>query len=257
MKLFLKIVFFIFTMIFVIVGDVKSSTVIAILQEDISYSFYQESQHFGINFENHNANSCLNEKNAIAYSERVTSTNAIVAKGGDDLLSFMSKSLSQKLDEIATIWKTQYPIDEMLGGRTFFEKIMREYRYTKATGWEHTADLASNFRGVDFYRGTENVIGIIEAETAVSMKTTITTDVNVWLRSKPIQDNIDFLKQGLNPIRGIESNQKVMFIKNAEIHIYMPKENITPQLKAEWLNKLNTVDSQIKFEIYDLESFVK
>jgi hypothetical protein len=37
----------------------------------------------------------------------------------------------------------------------------------------------------------------------------------------------------------------------------MPKENITPALNTEWINKLNTVDSKIKFEIKALEDFIK
>ncbi|SDD34509.1 hypothetical protein SAMN05216323_11445 [Williamwhitmania taraxaci] len=48
-----------------------------------------------------------------------------------------------------------------------------------------------------------------------------------------------------------------MFITNAEIHIYMPKANITPELKAIWMNKLNTVNPKIKFEIKALEDFIQ
>ncbi len=44
---------------------------------------------------------------------------------------------------------------------------------------------------------------------------------------------------------------------NAEIHIYMPKANITDALKASWMNKLNTIDSKIKFEIKALEDFIQ
>ena len=45
--------------------------------------------------------------------------------------------------------------------------------------------------------------------------------------------------------------------RNAEVHIYMPRENITPQLRAEWLNTLNTPNSRIRFEIYSLEEFIR
>ena len=48
-----------------------------------------------------------------------------------------------------------------------------------------------------------------------------------------------------------------MFITNAEIHIYMPKANITESLKTTWLNKLNTVAPNINFEIKALEDFVQ
>ncbi|WP_424655292.1 hypothetical protein [Capnocytophaga leadbetteri] len=37
--------------------------------------------------------------------------------------------------------------------------------------------------------------------------------------------------------------------KKAELHIYMKKSDITPQLKSEWLEKLNKDYPQIKFEI--------
>lgn len=37
----------------------------------------------------------------------------------------------------------------------------------------------------------------------------------------------------------------------------MPKENITPKLKTEWLNKLSKEQPNIQFEINSLESFIK
>ena len=165
----------------------------------------------------------------------------------------MSKELSQKLDEIAIIWNTRYP--EIFEGRSFFEKVMREYRYTSAEGWEHTADIAHNFKGVDFYKGVTQGDNIL-AETAVSMKTTLTKDVDAWLNSEPIKRNIGFLREGFSN-RGLESNGKIMFFEKAEIHIYMPKENITSTLSSEWINKLNTVDKNIRFEIRALEEFIK
>ena len=60
MKLFLKILFFIFTMIIITVEEVKSSTVGTVLQEEISYSLIQKSQLGATVFENHNANYRLN-----------------------------------------------------------------------------------------------------------------------------------------------------------------------------------------------------
>lgn len=38
------------------------------------------------------------------------------------------------------------------------------------------------------------------------MKTTILTDVNAWLNSKPIRDNIRFLKDGLENAESMTSN---------------------------------------------------
>jgi hypothetical protein len=179
-----------------------------------------------------------------------------VARGADDVATFINKSLAQKLDDIDNIWKTKYPIQEMLEGRSFFEDIMGQYRYTKSSGWAHTSDIADNFKGVDFYMGTAQRNQIF-AESAISMKTTITTNVDNWLASEPIKKNIEFLTDGLNPTKGLQSNSKLMFIQNAEIHIYMPKENITDALTSIWLNKLNTVNPKIKFEIKSLEDFVK
>lgn len=133
---------------------------------------------------------------------------------------------------------------------------MGEYGYTKSSGWAHTGDISSNFKGVDFYKGS-TVGDQIFAVTAVSMKTTITTNVDNWSASEPMKKNIEFLKEGLNPTKGIVSNGKTMVMQNAEIHIYMPKENITETLKTNWMNKLNTVDSKIKFEIKALEDFIQ
>jgi hypothetical protein len=172
----------------------------------------------------------------------------------EDLAKFTKKTLIEKLKEIDNIWKTKYPVQEMLEGRSFFENIMGEYRYTKASGWEHTGDISSNFRGVDFYKGAKNSNQIF-AETAVSMKTTITIDVDNWLASEPIKKNIQFLKDGLGT-DGLLSNGKTMFMENAEIHIYMPKANITPKLETDWMNKLNKVNPKIKFEIKALDNFV-
>lgn len=57
--------------------------------------------------------------------------NVVVNTAGDDLLSFVNKSLIQKLDDIANVWKTKYPVQEMLEGRSFFEEVMGQYRYLK------------------------------------------------------------------------------------------------------------------------------
>jgi hypothetical protein len=146
-------------------------------------------------------------------------------------------------------------MQEMFEGRTFFEDIMGEYRYTKASGWAHTTDISPNFKGVDFYRGSV-IEDQIFAETAVSMKTTITTDVEKWLASEPIKKNIEFIEQGFTN-RGLSSNNKSMFITNAEVHIYMPKENITDALETEWLSKLNYINPKIRFEIKSLDEFIK
>ena len=91
MKLFLKILFFIFTMIIITVGETKSSTVITVLQKESSYSFFQKTQLGTMLFEKHNANSCLKEEKVVAYSERVINTNTVVAKGGSRIEDLISK----------------------------------------------------------------------------------------------------------------------------------------------------------------------
>ena len=89
------------------------------------------------------------------------------------------------------------------------------------------------------------------------MKTTIKTNVDEWLKYQSIKDNIRFLKEGLAPSGLLDLNNSLkMFMSNAEIHIYMPKANITEALKTSWMNKLNTIDPKIKFEIKALEDFI-
>lgn len=131
---------------------------------------------------------------------------------------------------------------------------MGEYCYKKAEGWVHTADIADNFKGIDFYKGS-SVENQIFAKTAVSMKTTIVKDVNKWLNSKPIQDNIKFLRDGLENTDGLISNGKSMFITKAEIHIYIPKENIN--IREEWLKVLNEKYPEIEFRINTIDEFLK
>jgi hypothetical protein len=179
----------------------------------------------------------------------------ISAKRNSQLSEFARKSPSEKISEITNIWNTKYPLQEMFEGRTLFEDIMRQYRYTSASGWAHTAEISEYFKGVDFYKGASQGNQIF-AETAVSMKTTISTNVDSWLASKAVQKNINFLKEGLDPVTGLASNNKIMFITNAEIHIYMPKANITDALNTTWMNKLNTVDPKIMFEIKSIEDFI-
>ncbi|MDY3883812.1 hypothetical protein, partial [Porphyromonas somerae] len=186
-----------------------------------------------------------NLKDAVKKVKRISNT----------LDDFIIKSLPDKLEDIRNIWKTKYPLPEMFEGRTIFEDIMGHYRYLKTDGWKHTADIADNFKGVDFYKGIETK-NIIYAETAVSMKTTIRTDVNRWLGSESIKNNIKFLNDGLSST-GLRSNGKLMKIENAKIHIYMPKENITPDLIRTWIDKLNKVNPKIDFEIRSIDEFIK
>ena len=138
---------------------------------------------------------CLMFKQNVPH-ERIRAVAGVSVNGaGNDLASFVNKTLTQKLDDIKGIWNTKYPIQEMLEGRSFFEDIMGQYRYLKSSGWSHTGDISEFIKGVDFYKGT-TVGDQIFANTAVSMKTTITTNVDNWLASAPVQKNIKFLKEG-------------------------------------------------------------
>lgn len=191
--------------------------------------------------------------------EKLSESVKKVKRISQTLDDFKAKPLPEKLEDIGNLWKTKRPVSDMFEGRHIFEEIMSEYRYSKADGWAHTADIADNFKAVDFYKGIEND-GVIDAEIAVSMKTTITTDVNTWLSSEPIKKNIQFLSDGMaNTTEGLTSNNKSMFITRAEIHIYMPKDNLTNDLFDTWHKELLNVTNAtgIKFEIRKLEDFLK
>ena len=169
---------------------------------------------------------------------------------------FTSKTLDERLKEIDDAWKKYYP--KHFAEREFFEDLMSFYRYKATEGWKRTLEIAKNFKAVDFYKG-KSIGNQILAETAISMKTTKVKDVRQWLNSADIKKNIAFLKDGLNELKGIDSNKHKMFINSAEIHIYMPKENITDDLLKTWEKELSkkTGETGIKFEIRTLEDFVK
>jgi hypothetical protein len=193
----------------------------------------------------------LVEQKAIQF--QIERAEAIVAKGGEDLFTFINKPLAQKFEDIATAWKSVYP--EIFVERQFFEDMMGYYRYSKNAGWGHTADIAQNFKAIDFYKNFTIDGNDIFAEIAVSMKTTTTKSVDSWLGTKAISNNIQSLKDGLS--EGITWNNKTIQYNKAELHIYMPKENVTPQLKQEWLNTLKSRYPEINFDIQTLENFIK
>ncbi|MBC8054608.1 MAG: fibronectin type III domain-containing protein [Sphingobacteriaceae bacterium] len=180
------------------------------------------------------------------------------------LADFLALSPAEKIEDIARAWRIYYP--EIFFERRVFEEMMGHYRYKLSTGWSHTSAISLNFKGVDFYKGSAQGSNIF-AETAVSMKTTLTTNVDNWLSSEAIQKNIEFIRQGLSatgmPDPSLLNNGR-MFINQAEIHIYMPKANITESLKSAWIEKLNAevtrlelAPNQLKFEIKALEDFIE
>lgn len=103
----------------------------------------------------------------------------------------------------------------------------------KVQGGGHTADIADNFKAIDFYDEFTEVGSDIFAKTAVSMKTTTTKSIDSWLGSNAVKNNINNLKQavGSGTGKGITWNGKTIFYSKAEIHIYMPKDYITPDVK--------------------------
>lgn len=77
--------------------------------------------------------------------------------------------------------------------------------------------------------------------------------MDMWLNSKPIQDNIKNLKDGLK--NGIQWGGKNLRFKQAEIQIYLPKENIG--IKEDWLKILKAKHQEIEFKIDILEDYIK
>ena len=102
MKLFVKILLLIFTMLVIMAVEAKSSTEVTILHKETSYSFIQKSQLGTILFENHNTNSCLNKENVVTYSEWGINVVGSVAKGGG-----FWRTASEMRDDVVT-WATNY-----------------------------------------------------------------------------------------------------------------------------------------------------
>ncbi|GHV60232.1 hypothetical protein FACS1894182_15040 [Bacteroidia bacterium] len=123
MKLFLKILLFIVTMIIIIVGDVKSSTVITILREETLSSFIQKSQHSAILFENQNVNSCLNGENVLTYNEQITGKNGKIAKEGS-VFKIGDEISEIKLANICLVGKSY--VETVNLGKTIVIKTMLE-----------------------------------------------------------------------------------------------------------------------------------
>ncbi|WP_139344195.1 hypothetical protein [Cellulophaga omnivescoria] len=112
--------------------------------------------------------------------------------------------------------------------------MMGNYRYLKTSGWGHTDEIASNFKAIDFYKNGTSSGNNIFTETVVSMKTTTITDVNKWLESNAIKNNLDNLIAGKGANNGITWNGKTIIYNKVEVHIYMPKEKFKDAIKNEW-----------------------
>ncbi|MFT3681951.1 MAG: fibronectin type III domain-containing protein [Ferruginibacter sp.] len=183
------------------------------------------------------------------------SGNYVVLGGRKGRVSnFAAKSYQDRLTALQNAWAALYP--KIFIERSFLEDVMREYRYTVVEGWNHTLDIASNFLAIDFYKGIEDVTGtFIEASKVVSMKTTTTKNVFEWLKSPANASNIQNLIGGMET--GIKWAKKTISYTEgmAEIHIYMPKNNLTSALREEWFAELNKI-KEIKFELHAIEDYM-
>jgi len=83
---------------------------------------------------------------------------------------FFQKSLTDKRKMINDAYGAWYP--QIFVRRSFLEGIMRK---TKFKDWNHTYDLAKNYKGIDFYKKV-NGKSIVS-----SMKTTKLDDVQSWI----------------------------------------------------------------------------
>ncbi|MBB1140665.1 hypothetical protein [Myroides sp. WP-1] len=189
-------------------------------------------------------------------AEGVSDVGKQIGKNSREKLEeFITKGLQDKLEIINNHWQVKYP--DVFTRGSFFEDLMGVYRYKKADGWAHTSEIADNFKGVDFYKDFTIVGNDIYAGTSISMKTTITKNVEDWLRAN--KNNIDIIANsiGAGSGKGITWNGKTLFYNKTELHIYVPKENLTPQFKKEWLEKLSNYNQNVKYEINVLEDYLK
>ncbi|WP_077399997.1 hypothetical protein [Cellulophaga omnivescoria] len=191
------------------------------------------------------------DNNVTIQFRRAGSAANTVVNNIDD---FARLSKAQKLSYIEDAWKAYYP--QIFFERKLFEDMMGNYRYLKTSGWGHTDEIASNFKAIDFYKNGTSSGNNIFTETVVSMKTTTVTDVNKWLESNAIKNNLDNLIAGKGANNGITWNGKTIIYNKVEVHIYMPKEKFKDAIKNEWLNTLKVERPTIDFKINTLEEFI-
>jgi hypothetical protein len=137
MKWLAKILLFIFTMMFITVGESKSSTAINILQKEILYSFYQKSQSSIVAFENHSANSCIKGKNEVIYGERDKGVTENAAKGGMNALVKTGTQFSKhSLERLAQRGVTQDMAELVISkGQKFYDPLNKSINYVLLNGF--------------------------------------------------------------------------------------------------------------------------
>jgi len=258
------VLFFLLTFLFG-TQSTYAKTALTLTQNQLSFSIEQNQSVNSIEKEVQPNIGVLIEKSRFVVSKGVSAQNPYNFSGisceylangvgVNSLDDFLALTLSNKLDNIVNGWTAYYP--QIFFERRLFEDMMGYYRYLKNAGWGHTGDIAHNFKAIDFYYDFTKVGDDIFANTAVSMKTTTTTNVDNWLNSNAIKNNLDNLEDGIITGNGITWNGTTIKYTNAEVHIYMPQAKFTPQIKTQWLNKLATERPSITFKINILEDFV-
>jgi hypothetical protein len=151
-------------------------------------------------------------------------------------------SLQQKLDYVSDAWSKYYP--EIFDARKFLEDLMGHYKFTAAKGWVQTYN---SFPTIDFYQASTKI--------AVSMKTTITTNVNTFLSGAAVRNNINALIDAKT--RGTIINGQTSYkIERVQMHIYLPKEKFTIMLANSWKEELKRQYPQIDFVIDTIEQHI-
>jgi len=115
----MKLLFFIFTVIIVTVGEARFSTVVTILQEEPSYSSIQKSQFDNSPFENYNADSWLNN-----------TSSPIVGYGIENYTNWLRSAakLEQLTEDQIESLVRQNAVFEELVGATNADEIFRMLR---------------------------------------------------------------------------------------------------------------------------------
>lgn len=116
MKLFLKILFVIFTVFVTTVEEAKPSTVVNISHGEISVSYFQEVESIYFDFENHSELFCKNGEYVVAYSERGKGENGSAAKKGVKYSEDLVKAAQELYPKKAGKIKLHHPTPQYLGG---------------------------------------------------------------------------------------------------------------------------------------------
>lgn len=135
MKLFLKILFFIFTMLITTVEEAKSSTVVDIRIKEALY--FQDSEFIVAVSESHFGNPCLDGKNAVTYSKRGISFYARAAKTGSSWVYGAFKSEAKWAGQLSKRGWTAEQITEAVTKGKSFDAVNMVNKANSATRYVH------------------------------------------------------------------------------------------------------------------------